>query len=80
MARRRDQTVGGIIGLPPIGLPPIPQIPLTPEQAEALIPDDLLQRIQQFAFGSGTNAAWRRRRAASRASTRSAARRRSTRT
>ena len=38
--------VGGIVPLPPIGLPPIPQVPLTPEQAEALIPDELLQRIQ----------------------------------
>src|ERR1700754_463154 len=26
--------VGGLIELPPIGLPPIPQVPLTPEQAE----------------------------------------------
>ena len=31
--------VGGIVQLPPIGLPPMPQVPLTPEQAEALIPD-----------------------------------------
>ena len=34
--------VGGVVPLPPISLPPIPQVPLTPEQAEALIPDDLL--------------------------------------
>ncbi len=32
-------------------LPPIPQVPLTPEQAQALIPDELLARIQLFAFG-----------------------------
>ena len=44
--------VNGIIQLPPIGLPPIPQVPLTPEQAEALIPDQLLQQIQQYAFGT----------------------------
>jgi virulence factor Mce-like protein len=43
--------VGGIVELPPIGLPPIPQVPLTPEQAEALIPDELLAQIQTFAFG-----------------------------
>ena len=43
--------VNGIVQLPPIGLPPIPQVPLTPEQAEALIPDQLLQQIQTFAFG-----------------------------
>jgi phospholipid/cholesterol/gamma-HCH transport system substrate-binding protein len=49
--------VGGIIGLPPIGLPPIPPIDLTPPQAEALIPDDLLAKIQQFAFGNGQVAA-----------------------
>jgi phospholipid/cholesterol/gamma-HCH transport system substrate-binding protein len=47
----------GIIGLPQIGLPPIPQIPLTPEQAEALIPDDLLARVQKYAFGNGQVAA-----------------------
>jgi phospholipid/cholesterol/gamma-HCH transport system substrate-binding protein len=46
--------VGGVVPLPPIGLPPIPQVPLTPEQAEALIPDELLQRIQDFAFGGAT--------------------------
>jgi phospholipid/cholesterol/gamma-HCH transport system substrate-binding protein len=44
--------VGGVVPLLPIGLPPIPQVPLTPEQAEALIPDELLQRVQEFAFGS----------------------------
>ena len=43
--------VNGIVQLPPIGLPPIPQVPLTPEQAQALIPDQLLQQIQTFAFG-----------------------------
>ena len=37
--------------IPPVTLPPIPQVPLTPEQAEALIPDELLQQIQEFAFG-----------------------------
>ncbi|RKQ93697.1 virulence factor Mce-like protein [Solirubrobacter pauli] len=42
--------------LPPINLPPIPQIPLTPEQASALIPTELLQRIQQYAFGGAGNA------------------------
>ena len=45
--------VGGIVQLPPIGLPPLPQVPLTPEQAEALIPDALLAQIQQYAFGGG---------------------------
>ena len=44
--------VGG--ALPPVTLPPIPQVPLTPEQAEALIPDQLLQQIQAFAFGGAT--------------------------
>jgi phospholipid/cholesterol/gamma-HCH transport system substrate-binding protein len=48
--------VGGVVQLPPIGLPPIPQVPLTPEQASALIPDELLQRIQTFAFGGATGA------------------------
>ncbi len=42
--------------IPPVTLPPIPQVPLTPEQAQALIPDQLLQQIQQFAFG-GTSGA-----------------------
>ena len=37
--------------IPPVTLPPIPQIPMTPEQAEALIPDELLALIQQYAFG-----------------------------
>ena len=46
--------VGGVVPLPPIGLPPIPQVPLTPEQASALIPNELLQRIQDFAFGGAT--------------------------
>jgi phospholipid/cholesterol/gamma-HCH transport system substrate-binding protein len=41
--------VGGLVPLPPI-----PQVPLTPEQATALIPNDLLQRIQHYAFGDGT--------------------------
>jgi virulence factor Mce-like protein len=36
-----------------VTLPPIPQVPLTPEQAAALIPTDLLNRIQQYAFGVG---------------------------
>jgi virulence factor Mce-like protein len=43
--------VDGLVELPPIGLPPLPQVPLTPEQAKALIPDELLAQIQQFAFG-----------------------------
>jgi len=43
-----------VVGVPPVTLPPIPQVPLTPEQAEALIPDELLQRIQDFAFGGAT--------------------------
>jgi virulence factor Mce-like protein len=45
---------GGLVPLPPIGLPPIPQVPLTPEQAQALIPNELLQRVQEFAFGGAT--------------------------
>jgi len=36
-----------------VTLPPIPQVPLTPAQAEALNPDSLLQQIQHFAFGDG---------------------------
>lgn len=40
-------------GLPSATLPQIPQIPLTPEQASALIPTELLTRIQQYAFGVG---------------------------
>jgi len=43
--------VGGVVPLPPI-----PQVPLTPEQAEALIPDELLQQVQNFAFGGSTGA------------------------
>jgi phospholipid/cholesterol/gamma-HCH transport system substrate-binding protein len=46
--------VGGALQVPPVTLPPIPQVPLTPEQAEALIPNELLQRVQEFAFGGGT--------------------------
>jgi len=46
--------VGGVLQVPPVTLPPIPQVPLTPEQAEALIPDELLQRVQDFAFGGAT--------------------------
>ena len=65
--------------VPPVTLPPIPQVPLTPEQAEALIPDELLQRIQEFAFGGPTAAPCPRRRAASRARSSSAASARSTR-
>jgi phospholipid/cholesterol/gamma-HCH transport system substrate-binding protein len=38
-------------------LPPIPQIPLTPEQAEALIPTELLNRVQQYAFGGAAGVA-----------------------
>jgi phospholipid/cholesterol/gamma-HCH transport system substrate-binding protein len=38
-------------------LPTLPGLPqLTPQQLQALIPDDLLRRIQQFAFGGATNA------------------------
>jgi virulence factor Mce-like protein len=44
--------VGGVLAVPPVTLPPIPQVPLTPEQAEALVPDELLARVQQFAFGT----------------------------
>jgi hypothetical protein len=36
-----------------VTLPPIPQVPLTPAQAQALIPDSLLQQIQHFAFLDG---------------------------
>ena len=36
-----------------VTLPPIPQVPLSPAQAQALIPDSLLQQIQHFAFGDG---------------------------
>jgi phospholipid/cholesterol/gamma-HCH transport system substrate-binding protein len=46
-------TVTGVTG-GVVPLPPIPQVPLTPQQASALIPNDLLQRIQQFAFGGGS--------------------------
>jgi virulence factor Mce-like protein len=46
--------VGGVVQLPPIGLPPIPQVPLTPAQASALIPDELLQKVKDFAFGGAT--------------------------
>jgi virulence factor Mce-like protein len=45
-------TVTGVTG-GIVKLPPITQVPLTPDQAQALIPNDLLQRIQQFAFGGG---------------------------
>ena len=34
-----------------VQLPPIPQVPLTPEEAKALIPDQLLAQVQQYAFG-----------------------------
>jgi virulence factor Mce-like protein len=44
------------VPLPQISLPPIPQVPLTPEQASALIPTELLQRVQQYAFGGADNA------------------------
>jgi len=37
-----------------IQLPPIPQVPLSPAQAQALIPDQLLKQIQQFAFAGQT--------------------------
>ena len=43
------------IELPPITLPPIPQVPLTPEQAAALIPTELLQSIQSIVFGGKAN-------------------------
>jgi phospholipid/cholesterol/gamma-HCH transport system substrate-binding protein len=36
-----------------VSLPPIPQVPLTPEQGQALISDSLLQQIQHYAFGDG---------------------------
>ena len=78
-ARRCPPVVPGL-PLPPITLPPIPQIPLTPEQAAALIPTELLNQIQQYAFGVGRRRAWSRRRAASRGRSSSAASARSTRT
>ncbi len=53
--RRRDADRERDHPLPNIGLPPIPQLPITPQQAQALIPDELLQQIQQFAFGGATN-------------------------
>jgi hypothetical protein len=36
-----------------VTVPPIPQVPLSPAQAQALIPDSLLQQIQHYAFGDG---------------------------
>jgi phospholipid/cholesterol/gamma-HCH transport system substrate-binding protein len=36
-------------------LPPIPQVPLTPSQAQALIPDQLLSQIEQYAFGGAAS-------------------------
>ena len=42
-----DATGGLVTG------PPIPQVPLSPAQAQALIPDSLLQQIQHYAFGDG---------------------------
>ncbi len=47
------QTVSDATG---IALPPIPQVPLTPDQAQALIPNSLLQQIQHYAFGDGAGA------------------------
>jgi phospholipid/cholesterol/gamma-HCH transport system substrate-binding protein len=46
-----------VTGLTGSLLPPIPQVPLTPAQAQALIPDDLLARIQKYAFAGGTSPA-----------------------
>ena len=46
---------GGVI--PPPTLPPIPQVPLTPAQAQALIPDELLSQIQLYAFGGAAGVA-----------------------
>jgi virulence factor Mce-like protein len=38
-------------------LPNLPvTLPLSPQQLQALIPNDLLQRVEQFAFGGQTNA------------------------
>jgi len=39
---------------PPLPIPDVPGLPQvpTPEEAAALIPDELLQRINQFAFGN----------------------------
>jgi phospholipid/cholesterol/gamma-HCH transport system substrate-binding protein len=46
--------------LPPTALPvaplPVPLPKLTPPQLQALIPNDLLQRIEQLAFGGQANA------------------------
>jgi phospholipid/cholesterol/gamma-HCH transport system substrate-binding protein len=44
------------LDLPPITLPPIPQVPLTPEQAAALIPTQLLQQIQNIILGPSGSA------------------------
>ncbi len=44
------------LGIPPITLPPIPQVPITPEQAEALIPTTLLQTLQNIIFGGPAGA------------------------
>src|SRR3954454_8947938 len=45
------------IGRPPTALPPIPQVPLTPDQAAALIPTQLLQQIQRIILGGSGSAA-----------------------
>jgi phospholipid/cholesterol/gamma-HCH transport system substrate-binding protein len=50
-----SQTLSGATG-GLITLPPIPQVPLSPAQAQALIPDQLLQQIQQFTGLNGTPA------------------------
>jgi hypothetical protein len=47
---------GGAVQLPPVTFPPIPQVPLTPEQGQALVSDQLLARIQEFAFGGAGGA------------------------
>jgi len=37
-------------------VPGLPPLPISPQQLQALIPNDLIQRIQQFAFAGQTNA------------------------
>ncbi len=49
-----SQTVTDVTG-GLVQLPPIPTVPLSPAQAQALIPDDLLARIEQYAFGNGAS-------------------------
>jgi hypothetical protein len=41
---------------PPLPIPDVPGVP-TPEEAAALIPDELLQRINQFGFANAPGGA-----------------------